>query len=303
MGKVRQSTVLQPLREGGLAGRMDVGAAFVFEGDKGRGYASVDKLVEGEFAFLQKALTNETCKQRAPFLQRDTAGNIWVIDFNDARVCTGKACVPLSESGIKEVKRMGPAEGGKKMLVLGWKVIALAELKDGVLQVTRRDATPQAFNAASGYDEYGLYVDSENRSWLRLEKRKVAYLDEEGQHEMSGTPWYPTLEDKAGRIWCLNSLSKKITVLLPDSQQAEFAHDGLYDRSSLVEGKPGSLWLTTTKGLSHLAVEDRAGKVQLKRGEDFTANLPRGTTWSLWVDGQGALWTAEPGGLWRIETK
>ena len=129
-------------------------------------------------------------------------------------------------------------------------------------------------------------------------------VDEAGPHQVPGLS-NARSEDSSGRVWFL--WQPRVIVVRPSGQREELNVDALHEESSMVWDKPTSLWMTTTHGLAHFAMEEAGGKVTLKQVAEYARGLPRGSTKGLWLDEQGSLWTIEPSQdgqkLWRIEIK
>ena len=302
---------LQALEDGGLLMRVGDERNFLLDAGQWKEYPSMSDLVEKNYERLKKVVSDRAGTTRVPLLRRDAFDHLWVNDWNHARLYTGQQWIHLSDSPdvpLKNIKAIFPSHAGKKMLLISNdNDMALAELKDGKIHLERFPM--QNYDASCAADYVNRFtIDSHGRSWLSLNNYREMWLDDSGRHE---SPDFQNarLEDSRGRIWFYRGWDKALVIRNPDAALTRISTENmfpaLHGASCFVEDLPGSLWISTSCGLSHFAVEGAADKPTLKRLADYTRGLPRGYTQNLYPDGRGNFWTidaeANNARLWRIE--
>lgn len=302
---VTDAAYLQPLGAGALVLQEEPGKdVFYFDGARWAIFRGLRELIERQYASLARQIDNRRAGvETYAGLRTDASRNVWCVQWDHVDAYDGKRWRSFPAAGRqgpvpRPILCCLPVNGGTRMLLCDGTGAMLAQAADDGINTTPLpgvDALPTNLNTG-----IGLRLDSRGHAWLPRSDNSATTIDGESARVVADSG-LPRLEDSLGRVWFVNPSRKQLVVIDSGGRRTNVAEPALSDDSTIVEDKPGSLWVNTRCGLRHFEA-GAAGALEVKPDPDyFEKGIPKGACNAMWVDAARALWFSGSGRLYRIK--
>ena len=296
-------TYIQPLCEGWVvAQHRPRSTAFLFDGDNWTAFKDMQQLIESRFVDIATRIDNARFGRDFYTKMRiDNAGRIWLVEWTRCGVYDGRKWLDVVSAarkqgfGTDQFHHCLPLDNGTRML-LSHSLMAWVE--HGQLKMGLFDPKVRMGKIESDYTtRSGLWLDSTSRVWLPMNSKSCSVLTNLDDIQLISDSGYPRFEDSAGCIWFLNDRDKQLVVRNRNGATLSLHEDALHATSAVVEDRPGSVWISTVRGLLHVVKEtgNREIGFSLRKVKHYQREVPNGSCLEMFVDSERNLWFYGPG--------
>jgi len=301
-------TYIQPLLEGWIvAQRRSRGMAFLFDSDGWTAFKNMRELVESHYRDLAARIDNSRFGRDFYTKMRvDSAGRIWLVEWTHCSVYDGRQWFDVASfireqsPGFDQFHHCLPLNAGARMLLSNGRSQALlAGIEHNSVTMARFDLNKTRLREIeSNYTtRSGLWLDSAGRVWLPRDHRSCFVLRSPDDIQLIADSGFPRFEDSASCIWFLNDRARQLVVRNRDGVTALLYEDTLHPTSAVVEDRPGSVWISTLRGLLHVIKETNNREIgfTLRKVKHYQREVPNGSCLEMFIDRERNLWFYGPG--------
>ena len=309
---------MQPLHDNGLiavTGDYPYSVALgLFDGQKWTSGVGLRKLIEKN-PELAKRIDNRRpgseYNELATILRVDAKGRIWLAEWKSFGVFDGNSWIDVYAAMKKRnlpvdarATVMLPVPGQDAMLVhVGqWYEMSAA---GGRIAIEARGQIGAASMDGDEAIRSSLWIDRQGRLLIPQDRGPSFVVDDKGIRKLDrgGCPRFadsrnrvyltgePDVPEATDEYWGNPHWGVRRTLRVVDSagRWAELKMEGLPRAARMCEDGRGFIWVSTTRGLAQLAVDDAPAGLSLRQVALYDKDVPMSRCFGMWIDQQQKL--------------